>query len=198
MARPKQLDRDKALDAAKRLFWQRGYAGVSADDLIKEMGIARQSLYDNFGSKRALYLEALRSYNTGNVGALIQLLREEKSVRETLKRLLLAPAQLSQEEREMGCFNVSSLSEFGLADPEVLAASEGSRVAANAAIESLIDEGKRNGELPAHLNTRVASNYIACISAGLKVSSRAGASSDMLREIGEMALTAITGGDLPA
>src|SRR5579862_8624212 len=100
MARPKQLDREKALDAAKRVFWKRGYAATSADDLIKEMGIARQSLYDVFGSKRELYLEALRSYNTGNVGALIQILREEKSPREALRLILLAPAFVSQEERE--------------------------------------------------------------------------------------------------
>ena len=195
MARPKQLDRDKALDAAKRLFWKRGYSGASADDLVKEMGIARQSLYDVFGGKRDLYLEALRSYNTGNLGDLIQILREEKSPREALRRILLAPALLSQEDRQMGCFNVNSISEFGLSDPDVLGASAGSRIAANTAIESLIDEGKRKGELPAHLNTQVASSYIACVSAGLKISSRAGAGSDALRAIAEMALIALTGGN---
>ena len=195
MARPKQLDRDKALNAAMRLFWKRGYSGASADDLIKEMGIARQSLYDVFGSKRDLYLEALRSYNTGNMSALIQILREEKSPREALRHILLVPALLSQEDREMGCFNINSIGEFGLTDPDVLGARESSRLAASAAIEALIDEGKRKGELPAHLDTRVASNYIACISAGLKISSRAGASSEVLREIGEMAFTALTGGN---
>lgn len=193
MARPKQLDREKALDAAKRLFWKRGYAAASADDLIKEMGIARQSLYDVFGSKRELYLEALRSYNAGNVGALIQILREEKSPREALRRILLAPALLSQEEREMGCFNINSICEFGLTDPEVLGAGEGSRQAGNAAIDSLIEEGKRKGEFSQHLNTQSANSYIACISAGLKIFSRAGAGSEVLREIGEVALTALTG-----
>ena len=195
MARPKHLDRDKALDAAKRLFWKRGYAGASADDLIKEMGIARQSLYDIFGSKRDLYLEALRSYNTGNVGALIQILREEKRPREALRSILLAQALLPQHEREMGCFNVNSISEFGLADPDVLGASAPSRMAANAAMVSLIDEGKRKGEFLSHLNSQAASNYIACVLAGLKISSRAGAGSEMLREMGEMALTALTGGE---
>jgi len=193
MARSRQFDRGKALQAATRLFWTRGFAGASADDLIKEMGIARQSLYDTFGNKRDLYLEALRSYSTGNVSALIQILREEKSPCEALKRLLLAPALISREEREMGCFGINSICEFGVSDPDVVGAIEGSRVALSAAIGALIDEAKRKGEIPGNIDTRAANNYIGCVTAGLKVAGRAGASSEMLREMGEMAMTALTG-----
>ncbi len=193
MGRTRQFDREEALGAATRLFWTRGFSGASADDLIKQMGIARQSLYDTFGNKRELYLEALRSYNTGNVTALIQILRKEKSPLEALRRVLLAPALLSQDEREMGCFGINSICEFGVSDPDVRSAGEGSSMAISAAIESLIEEAKRNAEIPAHINTQVANNYIGCVVAGLKVGGRAGAPSGILREIGEMALTALTG-----
>ncbi|HUO11312.1 MAG TPA: TetR/AcrR family transcriptional regulator, partial [Caulobacteraceae bacterium] len=91
MARPRRFDRADALQAATEVFWTHGYAGSSADTLVKAMGIARQSLYDTFGNKRALYLEALRAYSAGNVSALVQVLRAETSPLAAIRSVLLAP-----------------------------------------------------------------------------------------------------------
>lgn len=71
MARPREFDRDAALEKALRVFWAKGFAATSTDDLRVAMGIGRQSLYGAFGDKRTLYLEALDTYqqrtNTGHV-----------------------------------------------------------------------------------------------------------------------------------
>src|ERR1700745_2731787 len=60
--RPAVFERVKALHAAMRRFWERGYEGTSFDDLIAAMGISASSFYNSFGSKEALYCEATRSY----------------------------------------------------------------------------------------------------------------------------------------
>ena len=60
--RPAVFDRAKALHAAMKLFWERGYEGTSFDDLIAAMGVSASSFYNSFGSKEALYCEATRSY----------------------------------------------------------------------------------------------------------------------------------------
>ena len=60
--RPAVFDRAVALQAAMKLFWERGYEGTSFDDLIAAMGISASSFYNSFGSKEALYCEATRSY----------------------------------------------------------------------------------------------------------------------------------------
>jgi len=44
------------------VFWRFGYEHTSLEVLMREMRIAKQSLYDTFGDKRALYLKALRQY----------------------------------------------------------------------------------------------------------------------------------------
>ena len=71
MARPREFDQDKALRAAIRLFSQQGFAGTSTDELMRVMGIGRQSMYDTFGDKRSLFLKALELYVSESVDSIM-------------------------------------------------------------------------------------------------------------------------------
>ncbi|MDG6100868.1 TetR/AcrR family transcriptional regulator [Dactylosporangium aurantiacum] len=62
MGRPRGFDEKAVTRAAVRLFAARAYAGLSVDDLVNGLGVHRNSLYKTFGSKRGLYLTALRWY----------------------------------------------------------------------------------------------------------------------------------------
>jgi len=44
------------------VFWRQGFKATSIEDLAQAMGINRFSLYDTFGDKHALYLQALEKY----------------------------------------------------------------------------------------------------------------------------------------
>jgi AcrR family transcriptional regulator len=63
VARQREFDRIDTLDKALEVFWQKGYAATSTSDLLDAMQIGRQSMYDAFGDKRSLYLEALQRHN---------------------------------------------------------------------------------------------------------------------------------------
>jgi TetR/AcrR family transcriptional regulator len=53
--------RDQILDAAERLFAQRGFAGVSMRDIVAETDLRNQaSLYHHFRNKKALYEAVLQ------------------------------------------------------------------------------------------------------------------------------------------
>lgn len=67
MARPREFDTDKVLDALRDVFWERGYEGTSYAHIMAATGLRKGSLYAVFGDKRALYLEALMRYDSGNV-----------------------------------------------------------------------------------------------------------------------------------
>ncbi|GIJ46106.1 TetR family transcriptional regulator [Virgisporangium aliadipatigenens] len=63
MGRPRGFDEEAVTAAAAALFAARAYDGVGVDDLVQQLGVHRNSLYKTFGSKRGLYLVALRWYS---------------------------------------------------------------------------------------------------------------------------------------
>ena len=77
MARPREFDNDKVLDALRDLFWEHGYEGTSYSQIMAATGLQKGSLYSAFGDKRALYLKALARYDAGNVSEGVAMLRNE-------------------------------------------------------------------------------------------------------------------------
>ena len=59
LGRPKEFDQDEALGKAMDVFWTKGYEATSVQDLLDHMGINRGSMYDTFGDKHALFVEAV-------------------------------------------------------------------------------------------------------------------------------------------
>ena len=92
MARPREFDREDALERATGMFWAKGYASTSTDELLAAMGIGRQSLYNAFQDKRALYLEALERYQRTTVAGHLQRLNGAASPIAGVEALHLGPS----------------------------------------------------------------------------------------------------------
>src|SRR5205814_5418 len=60
--RPREFDREAALERAIDVFWRHGYEATSMSDLTAAMGINPPSLYAAFGDKEKLFLEAVERY----------------------------------------------------------------------------------------------------------------------------------------
>src|SRR5580698_9405051 len=76
MGRPRSFDEGTALDAAMRLFWERGYEGTSMADLTKAMGLNAPSIYAAFGDKKSLFRLAAQRYADGPAQYQAKALRE--------------------------------------------------------------------------------------------------------------------------
>lgn len=102
--RPRAFDPERALDRARDLFWSRGYAETSVQDLVDELGIQRGSLYAAFGDKHDLYLKAVARYARENREQCEALLREGP-VLPAIRRMLLEPSSLTgaSGQRRRGC-----------------------------------------------------------------------------------------------
>ncbi len=59
---PTAPTRDRLIDSARYLFWERGYAGTSMADLLDHANVNSGSFYHFFESKEALLREVLEGY----------------------------------------------------------------------------------------------------------------------------------------
>ena len=57
--RPRSFDEEVVKDAIMQVFWERGFAATSLDDLSRVTGLTRPSLYGAFGDKLSMYLLAM-------------------------------------------------------------------------------------------------------------------------------------------
>ncbi|RDI47316.1 TetR/AcrR family transcriptional regulator [Nocardia mexicana] len=84
MPRRSQEDRSRTTraaleDAGRRLFAERGYAGVSAEEIVSAAGVTRGALHHHYGDKRGLFLavlELVESEATAEVTRAIESLSE--------------------------------------------------------------------------------------------------------------------------
>src|SRR5271170_3657427 len=92
IGRPREFDREAALQAAMIMFWRKGFAATSMNDLCNAMGIRSPSLYAAFGSKETLYLEAIEHY-VRTVGPTIWDKLAATSARDGVEKMLLAATE---------------------------------------------------------------------------------------------------------
>src|SRR5215470_17217731 len=108
MARSKEFDPERALLKAMSLFWRLGYENTSLEALMREMGVAKQSLYDTFGDKRNLYLKALEYYRDQTNGDMERMLDRTRAVKDGFAKLLFGLAAETREQHELGCLLLSA------------------------------------------------------------------------------------------
>ena len=177
MARPRELDRDEALNRATRVCWARGYASTSTEDLLAAMKIGRQSLYNAFGDKRKLYLEALERYQWESTAAHLGRLNGSASPLAGIEALLLGVISEDDSVRALGCMGVSAVCEFGAADPELvmLRSKVGPRLFRR--LVERIREGQACGEVDLAFDAREAAAFLQMTMQGIQLGARAGATS---------------------
>ena len=119
MARPKEFDQEKALRKAIRLFSQQGFAATSTDELMRVMDVGRQSMYDTFGDKRALFLRALEMYVTESVQSINAELEKPGSALSAVRNALVTFAERNDLSNSEGCMGLNAICEFGQRDADV-------------------------------------------------------------------------------
>jgi TetR/AcrR family transcriptional regulator, transcriptional repressor for nem operon len=191
VARPKEFERETALNEAIRIFSDHGYEGTSTDVLLRAMGISRQSMYDTFGDKRRLYLEALQHYIADSVADQIGNLNSASSPLRGLEAALYAVASRPAPGAVPACLGVGAVCEFGRSDPEVAMLTDTAGRTLLSALERRITEAKAVGEIGADVDVRTAAHFIAATFSGIKVAARGGAAPEVLHGIARMAIRSL-------
>ena len=84
-APPRSSSREAIVGAAERLFLNRGFGGVSMDDLAEEADVARRTLYNQFASKEDILREMLLRVSARIGGALPPGIETQGDVEDVLR-----------------------------------------------------------------------------------------------------------------
>jgi AcrR family transcriptional regulator len=102
--RPRSYDPDVALDSAAQLFWAKGFADTSLDDLSAAMGMGRPSIYNAFGDKDALFLRALERYRDTVGSSPLRAMDGKDSIRDALDAFFRQIVEYTTADRShLGC-----------------------------------------------------------------------------------------------
>ena len=120
MPRPRTFDEAAALDAAIDCFWRRGYEATSVRDLTERMGIGGTSLYNAFGDKRALFVQALERYMDRATRERIRRLETSLPPKQAIRQFFREIVERAVSDRDRrGCFLINSAMEIAPHDTEL-------------------------------------------------------------------------------
>jgi AcrR family transcriptional regulator len=194
--RPRSFDRAKALQAAVRVFRERGYDGATLADLEEAMGgISPPSLYAAFGSKEELFREAVSVYvaSTGEAGR-CALEATDVTTRDAIEQVLRANvAAITKTGEPRGCMLVLGALNCTEERAEGAKASEylhRLRVETHRRIVERIKRGVREGDIPRGTDVDSLAMFVTALLNGFSVQARDGASRAALNAAVDRAMRA--------
>jgi TetR/AcrR family transcriptional repressor of nem operon len=108
MVRPRRFESDDVEEAILGVFWSRGYARTSIDDLTAATDLLRGSLYAAYGSKEEMFRIAARRY-VSHLGAA---LASDKRGLDGAQHILETVARLTvRDPGRRGCLILNAIPE---------------------------------------------------------------------------------------
>jgi AcrR family transcriptional regulator len=188
MGRPRGFAENEALDAAMRVFWEKGYEGSTLADLTEAMGINRSSMYATFGDKEALFRLAIARYAEGPAAYMREAL-EQPTVRAVVEALLRGALELlTDPSHPRGCLSVQGALACGShAEPMKQAMIEW-RKQGESGIQKRLQRARREGGLAKNVDPGDLARYISTVLTGLGVQAANGSTRAEMMRLVDIAL----------
>ena len=189
MARLREFDEQRALDAAVDCFWRHGYGPTSVRDLADAMGIGGPSLYNAFGDKRALFKTSLERYANRSMRARIARLEARHRPREAIRAFLAEIIDRSVKDPDRrGCLLVNSALDVAPHDARIGRVVAGYLDEIRAFFRRNIVAAREAGQVPRGLDPDEASSHLLGVVLGIRVLARTRAKRRLLEAVAQPAL----------
>lgn len=192
MSRPKQFDPDTAVREAMEVFWRKGYAATTPQDLVDALGIGKGSLYNTFGSKHELFGRALRMYRDRQLTALLDTLEQRGPVKARLRAALtdLVEMDLADPDRR-GCMAVNTAAELAGADQEAAELVRRMLDRTEDGFRAVVQEGQRTGEIARERDPAAVASLLTNTVVGMRLVARVSTGPERLHRVIEATLDAL-------
>ncbi|MGB0371160.1 MAG: TetR/AcrR family transcriptional regulator [Opitutales bacterium] len=137
--------REQILEAANRLFELQGFNGTGVDQISKESGVTKRTLYKHFGSKEGLIQEVLMDHHN-KMFADVQrrILSLDGSAHEKLMACFEYYYDWFRSPRFSGCIFIKTLNELGGCSTELGRIAQNAKNTMRGFIIQIAEEGKFN------------------------------------------------------
>lgn len=188
--RPRAFDRDAALEKAMHLFWRKGFEATSMAELTAAMDIGAPSLYAAFGSKEALYAEALCHYRKHFGRLTWGNFETAPTARAAVESLLRdsAVALSGGSGGPRGCM-LALASVDRDSHAELCEAVRASRTENIARLEARFARAVEAGEIAAGTDLAALARFVQAVQNGMSMLARDGATREELTGVARMAMT---------
>lgn len=191
MGRPREFDESSAVNAAMRVFWEKGYEGASLDDLTEAMGINRSSLYSTFGDKEGLFRRVIEQYKSGPLSFLPAALAEP-SARRVVEALLRSSVRfLADPNHPRGCLSVQGAMACGTGNEEVQQQMVEWRSQGLLQLQRRMQRAKAEGDLSRDVDPKDLARLVMILMNGLSVQAVNGATAAEMNRAIELALRSL-------
>jgi len=186
--RPTAFDKERALDTAMHLFWERGYEGTSMADLSQAMGIHPSSIYAAFGDKQSLFAHAAKRYVEAPAQYMARALEQP-----TFKAFVRAAFEntvefLGSNEHPSSCFTLTGAIACGVDTEDAKNLMTQIRLQNEAAIKERILKARKAGEFPKEDNVEDYTRYLSMLLSGLAIQAANGSTKAQLKRTAQVAL----------
>jgi AcrR family transcriptional regulator len=191
--RPPSYDRDAAIAAITRVFWDQGFAATSLDDLASATAMNRPSLYGAFGDKQTMYLAALDRYGRDAEAQLGGILAAVPDVHAAIAALLHAGVDfyLAGDSGPRGCLAVCTTAAEAVTTPAMRDGLAAVLARLDGVIAARLAQGVAEAQLPADFDVAAAAMLIAGTLHSIAIRARAGTSHAALIRLADAGTAAI-------
>jgi TetR/AcrR family transcriptional repressor of nem operon len=191
MARPRGFDPETTLDKAVEVFCARGWRRTSLDDLVDELGVPRQSLYNTFGDKEDLYRSALGRYIGDHACAFAKALADPRPIRVVLREMFARKVdEVLAAPEDWGCMVLSATLERP-DDERTRALVRESHQRMETALSRRLEVARQAGEIGAHHDPLPLARFLLSALVGLAVVGRGRPDRQALEDVARVSLAAL-------
>ncbi|HIA13898.1 MAG TPA: TetR/AcrR family transcriptional regulator [Nitrospirales bacterium] len=192
MPRTKEYVREEVLEAATRVFWERGYEGTSVENLVTATGLHRRSMYGEFGDKDGLFLACIDHYVNTTAKHLMVTLQASPRGLKNIGAFFRDRVEYAASGISRGCLLVNTAIENTVVGPKASAKARGYLQLMEEEFYACLMAAKSHGHIPEHKDCRVLARYLTCFLEGLMVMGKDAPDRESLERVVQTALETVT------
>ena len=192
MSRPPSFDRTEKVKEAMDLFREQGYEATSVQDLVDRLGLNRSSLYNTFGGKHDLYLEALDHCRTSERETLREHLAEGETALDGIRRAFAAVAEAVTSD-PCGCLTTNATVERATSDPSTQERACETLSAIRRLFQDAVEQAQGERAIEPDRDPAALGRYLTNAYNGLYLTAKTCPSPDAMQDIVEETLRGLRG-----